>query len=438
MDHEAVQAGAAFADLTPTGSVFLFGYPHARRYSTGVNDPLLCSALFLRDGAQSCIIIASDLIIVPTQWARRVRQRIADACGVPVGGIMLTATHTHSGPVTVDYLSNEADPVVPATDEAYLEFVAQQFIAAARRAVAEARPAEVGLAIADATGIGTNRRDPTGPSDLQAPVLIARDRATRTPIAIMLVCSMHPTVLQEDSTLISGDFPGLARRYLQRNALGEDCPVLHLTGAAGDQSPRHVIAAKTLAEAERLGTLLGRAVERVLPTAQFAHDLSIAHRQAHVRLPLRTFPNGDEADRALQAARQRLAELQRAGAPRGAIRTAECDLFGAEEALTLARAAAHGRVASAAEPCMPAEIQVIHIGPWTLVGWPGEVFVEFALRVKRHHPQTFVVTYANGELQGYLVTESAARDGGYEAANALFKSPESGKLLVDETLKLLR
>ena len=87
---------------------------------------------------------------------------------------------------------------------------------------------------------------------------------------------------------------------------------------------------------------------------------------------------------------------------------------------------------------MPAEIQVIHIGPWTLVGWPGEVFVEFALRVKRHHPQTFVVTYANGELQGYLVTESAARDGGYEAANALFKSPESGKLLVDETLKLLR
>jgi hypothetical protein len=55
-----------------------------------------------------------------------------------------------------------------------------------------------------------------------------------------------------------------------------------------------------------------------------------------VRLPLRTFPNEDEAERALRAARQRLAELQRSAAPRGAIRTAQCDLFGAEEALTLA------------------------------------------------------------------------------------------------------
>ncbi len=36
------------------------------------------------------------------------------------------------------------------------------------------------------------------------------------PIACMLVVSMHPTVLREDSRVVSGDFPGLARQFLQQ------------------------------------------------------------------------------------------------------------------------------------------------------------------------------------------------------------------------------
>ena len=43
-------AGSATADITPDRPQFLFGYPHVRRYSTGVHDPLLSSALFLSDG----------------------------------------------------------------------------------------------------------------------------------------------------------------------------------------------------------------------------------------------------------------------------------------------------------------------------------------------------------------------------------------------------
>jgi neutral ceramidase len=42
-----LQAGAAVADLTPAGSVFLYGYPYVARDSTGVHDPLLCAALYL-------------------------------------------------------------------------------------------------------------------------------------------------------------------------------------------------------------------------------------------------------------------------------------------------------------------------------------------------------------------------------------------------------
>ena len=58
---------------------------------------------------------------------------------------------------------------------------------------------------------------------------------------------------------------------------------------------------------------------------------------------------------------------------------------------------------------MPAEVQVISVGPWNFVGWPGEVFVEYDLMVKEQAENTFVIGLANGELQGYVVTPRSRR-----------------------------
>jgi len=41
----SLEAGAAVVEITPRDRQFLYGYPHLRRYSTGVHDPLLSSAL---------------------------------------------------------------------------------------------------------------------------------------------------------------------------------------------------------------------------------------------------------------------------------------------------------------------------------------------------------------------------------------------------------
>ena len=116
------------------------------------------------------------------------------------------------------------------------------------------------------------------------------------------------------------------------------------------------------------------------------------------------------------------------------MRTAECDLFGAEEALVLAKAAGDGSLDAAFANCLPAEIQVLGVGPWRFVGWPGEVFVEYALEVKRQSGQAFVISLANGELQGYVAAPGAV---GYEASNGIF-APEAGAVLVRETLAMLR
>jgi len=433
----ALIAGAAVADITPSRSLFLFGYPHVPRDSTGVHDPLLSSALYLSDGETPLLLVANDIIYVSRETARRARERIQAATGVPAANIMVTATHTHSGPLTGDMISNEADPVIPKTDRAYVEQLENGIVAAAVEAVRAARPAKIGLATVDGSCVGGNRHDPAGPADSEVPVLAVRDVSDGGYIAVMAVCSMHPTVLHEDSTLISGDFPAMARQYLQEHVLGRSCPVIWHTGPCGNQSPRHVTKANTFEEAERLGHLLGQSIARSMEPIEYATDVGLVCRQTWVDLPTREFPPVDAAEQQLARAASRLAALRESGADRREIRTAECDWFGAEETVTMSRAAAAGRLKDAAASVMPAEVMLMRIGPWAFASWPGEAFVEFALKVKAACPHGYVISLANGELQGYLVTEEAVRQGWYEATNSSFSSPESGMALVNTSLELL-
>jgi neutral ceramidase len=429
-------AGGATVDLTPSGSVFLFGYPHVRRYSTGVHDPLECDAFYLKSGAGEALFLANDLIVVSKAMTREVRRRIAAGTGVPENAIMISATHTHSAPIVADYLSNALDPVVPKADPGLVAKLVDGMVAAGEAAVRSAVPAEIGLGVAKAQGVGSNRHDPGGPTDAETPVLIARSAAEGQAIACMIVYGMHPTVLHEDSTLISGDFPHFTRQFLRAGMLPRGCPVLFHQGASGDQSPRHVTQANTFAEARRLGENLGKSIAAVLPSLAYRRDAEVLARGCELELEPRQFPAVPEAERALAAARARYAALKSGGASRQDVRTAECDVFGAEETVTLSRAAIDGRLAAAVKTCAPAEIQVLQVGPWRFVAWPGEVFVEYALDLKRRSPDTFLITLANGDLQGYLVTPEAARKGGYEANNAVF-SPMNGARLIAATLELL-
>ena len=431
-----LMAGAAQVEITPEDSQFLGGYPHVERYSTGVHDALWASAIYLSDGETELILIGNDILFVPNELCNGVRQRIEAGTGIPASNILISATHTHSGPMTVNNLSNLRDETVPPADPSYLQLMEDRMVEAALKAVGSKQPARLGLAVADATGIGTNRRDPKGPSDMEMPVLLIQSADGSRNLAAMLVCCMHPTVMHEDSTLVSGDFPGMARIFLQEQILGKECVVLHHTGPAGNQSPRHVTQANTFEEAVRLGELLGRAVERVIPNIEFSDQIALGVTRGFVEMPVRNFPEIDDAERMQQAAKKKLARLREDGAPQTEIRTAEVDWFGTEKALTLARAAADGLLDEVARSVMPTEIQIFSIGKWRFVAWPGEVFIEYGLKVKERLPNTFVISLANGTLQGYISTPEAIAAGGYEAFSGIF-SPESGQMLVDKTLEIM-
>jgi hypothetical protein len=383
------------------------------------------------------MFIANDVVAIGNDTIRRTRERIERETGVPAANIMISASHTHSGPMTMDLLCCEADPVVPKADPRYIRFLEDGIVEAAVSAHRCARFAEIGLAIADGSCVGGNRHDPAGPSDPETPVLAVRDRSSHEYLAAMVVCTMHPSVLHEDSTLVSGDFPAMARKYLQEHVLGTFCPVLCQIGPSGNQSPRHITRSNTFEEATRLGELLGSSIAKALESLSFTSDTAIRCSKKMLELPARSFPSVEAAQTQLERAVERLETLRRTNADSRQVRTAECDWFGAEETLTLARADASGRLREAVASVMPAEISVMRIGPWSFAGWPGEAFVEFPLEVKSKAENCYVICLANGELQGYLVTEEAVRRGWYEASNALFSSPESGNTIVKATLELL-
>jgi neutral ceramidase len=139
-----LKAGAAQVDITPQDSQFLYGYPHVKRSSTGIHDSLLTSALYLSDSKTEAMFIANDIIFIGKAMAAQIRQKICQKTTLRPEAIMITATHTHSGPITVDYLSNESDPVVPKADTNYLAFLQERIIEAAVAAYKNAAPAQVG------------------------------------------------------------------------------------------------------------------------------------------------------------------------------------------------------------------------------------------------------------------------------------------------------
>jgi len=270
-------------------------------------------------------------------------------------------THTHSGPHVAEVLAWKDDPVVPSADPHYLAFMREQTLAAAVDAWKSPEPARAAWTTADVRGIaGGNRIDPEGAEDPEAGLLILRQATTRNPLAVVSIYGMHPTVLHEDSTLVSSDFIGFVRAGVE------------------------------------------------------------------------------EASANLDRARSDFEKLKCDGPSASVVRTAEYTVFGAEEELTLARAEVTGEAERLREKYRYMEIQVIRLGDTIVAAWPGEFFVEYGLEFKRRAGgRAFVVTMANGDLQGYVVTPQAEAARGYEAQMSLFAA-SVGFQFVEETLNLTR
>ncbi len=378
------RAGVAAAEITPNGPVPLFGYPRVERVSSGVHDPLFASALYLDNGDCSVVLIALDLLMLDTRTARALRRSVARRVAVPESHVFVSCTHTHSGPVTSDLLAWHGDPAVPPPDPAYLESVAERAAEAALRAATAARPVEIAWTVADAKGIGGNRLSADGVTDPEAGLLVVRPSDGDRPLALVIVYGMHPTVLHEDSTLVSADFVHYTRQQL-RDRFGQPLTVLYHTAPCGNQSPRRFVRAQTFEEAERLGRALGRAIVGAvdrLKADDFHRSGPLGGLLSEIDLPRRAIPSPEEAECLLARYRDEYRRLRSEQAKPAEVRTAECAVFGAEGNLVLARLQQEARFHQMLRACLPIEVQTLRIAEGYLAGLPGELFTEYALEMK--------------------------------------------------------
>lgn len=435
----SLTAGTAQRDISPRQPVALYGYPHVERILTGIHDPLLATAIVLRSGTNTVVLASLDVLMLAPPFARQLRRGVADIAGCPEEAVFISCTHTHSGPVTSVIRGWKNDSAVPPPEPHVLERIESQLFAAAAAAVSSLIPAQLAWASADASGVGGNRLCEDGVTDTECSVLAVRDAVGGRMLALALIYGMHPTVLHEDSTLVSADFPHYTRLQIAEH-VGHDLPIAYHTAPCGNQSPRRFVNSQTFPEAERLGRKLGTVACRgldALRETDWQTAPALSGQLSRIELPRNPIRPLAEAERLLRTCREHYRKLQRDNAPRADIRTAECAVFGAEGTVALAQAADSGDLENFLGDYHPVEVHVLRIGNVCVAGLPGECFTEYGLEIKRRAPvRTVVVSLVNGDLQGYIVTPEAAAAGGYEASNAIF-APQSGRILVETALRMI-
>src|SRR6266568_7681264 len=92
-----LRAGRSAVDITPPAGVPMAGYYYVR-WSEGFHDPLHAKALVLESSGVKAALVALDLVGVPRTIVEAAREQISRTTGVPGANVMISATHSHTGP----------------------------------------------------------------------------------------------------------------------------------------------------------------------------------------------------------------------------------------------------------------------------------------------------------------------------------------------------
>jgi neutral ceramidase len=436
--QEALKAGVAITDISPQPGVELGGYPHHPRPNRGVHDPLHAACLFLDDGATRLAVVTMDLLMFSKTYVRQVREQAARRCRIPAHNIMICCTHTHSSPWTATGPHLEALMDGQQPNRGYLDALQGKLVELLVQASVNTFEARLGIGkgyCGRERGVGGNRREPQGVADPEVWTIGVQD-AQGNWRACLVKYALHPTFLHSDNFLVSADYPGYVRKYLGSKMPG--MVLLFAQGTSGNQSPRYFRSGKTFAEAERVGTEIGREAERVLQTLQLRPFLPLQVRWSETDLERRKLPKRGQVEAQVDEARKSWEEMKAAGAPERKVWNAELRLLGIEDTLSYIRRQESAGKKRLRIDDLPAEIQVIGIGDLRIVGVQGEIFVEFGLMIQFRSPfaMTFVIELANGCLPGYAATARAYVEGGYETGASLLTG-RSGEQLVEAAVKLL-
>jgi neutral ceramidase len=432
-----LRAGVAELDISPPRGVQLVGYPTVVRNNTGIHDPLFADCMVLDDGRTRIALITADLVGVSKAFMAGLRAAVQDDTGIPRANLMLACSHTHAGPRTGSYVFEEEKPMGGRVESAYVDTLMQRLRGVVRMAASNMRPTRVGFGRGKAgaeKGVGGNRHDPGGPADPAVGVVGLQDEAGAW-MAVLVKYSLHPTILQMDNTQVTADYPWGIRSLIRARHPG--ATFFFAQGATGDQSSRYFRKGQTFEEADRFGRIIGEEADRVLGGLSWNREPVLGSASEEVEPVWKEIPPIPELESRIARYWDELHRLEASGAPYVERQTCYLDRLGVE--LTLGIARAHARAEKAPwELDAPLEVHALRIGEACIVGYQGEIFVEYSLATEKASPfaHTYVFTLANGIGPGYVVDRLSAEKGVFEAGASMLK-PETGRKIMDAAARLM-
>lgn len=313
------RVGAAKADITPTVWPVAEAAYGIGRKSKGAKHPFFARVVAVQSCADATTIVLAALdsqgyftaykedlspsagsagLTDPTQGfgTTAIRAVVAKDTGVPVGNVLIAATHTHNSPDSVGVWGggSSANNLAP-----YLGRVKTQTVHAIEAAIRNLRPAILYAGTADISRLEDTyaqvRSDPMHfPTDSALRVLHAIDAKTCAPIATLVNAGVHADVAgpvpdpgHPGFDFIDPDWPGRVATNLEKSFGGETAVVMPgavgRTGPSFPSKPRTDPGGSDFVRVAAYGDLMTYRVRTALAMAKRVPNGPVAAIDAHLK-----------------------------------------------------------------------------------------------------------------------------------------------------------
>ena len=401
----------------------------------GIHDPLFCKVMvILQEGKeeQKAVICSNDVCAVDPEDAMFIRKDISNKLSIPIRNIIISATHTHSGPATFGAFNPKAEKYVT-------DIFKPRVIEAISEAYRTAKPAFIGYSSGCEDTVSHYRRlkttdgkiimnwepypaekiiGPAGEMDPQVIVIkVVETENPETTLGVLFNHAGHPCILPGTSFQISADYPGKASDVIRKTMGG----IAVFLNAAGGSVDIDGIKDRDFPGVERAGQALGNEVIKVAKRIKpMNHDGKIAVSSIQFEIPYREITT-EELEWAEKIKENGSGELKTLADGVGDEYVANLFLKLHEKKGTF----------------IPIEMIGVAIGELAVISFPGEIFTEIGLSLKKKSPFKYTVIndLANGR-NGYFPTDKAIGEGGYAVRTRRCGSGAEGKIK-EQSLDLL-
>ena len=395
--NEQLQIGVGKRDITPEVGCPLFGY-RPDIFSRSVNDALTATAIAFCRGDTKAMIISATLGVFQTELADKIRSVITKATKIP--HVILSATHTHSGPNTSG-ITGWGDIDLKYCDNILIPRLTE----AAREAASSLADVYLGIGSAKSRA-GINRRqhgadgavglgqNPWGIYDDTMTVLRFAEPCGKM-VANIVHYGAHCTAAGAN-TEITRDWAGVMLDRLEKES---GVPAAFINGGFGDVGPRLSNGATTgdMSYVSEIGSVAALDAVRAWKNSKNIKPADLKVAAGELVLPYKA-----------RLPREKAQEL---------LKKTDEDAVNIEAQ----KRRYYKNVLAAYENKEPEETQLVipqtlvSLGDVVFVPFMFEVFSEITIRLKNYSPfeHTLCMGTANG-YEHYLPSQDQLCRGGYE------------------------